>query len=491
MNTETKTSLIIPETEIARLVVARTFLGELEECVTDQYYRHPLSGNNKEANEIFSRKFSFIDQLVPVAWHYAAKMAEDFIPADFKAKLADPANADHNRQHLGHVGNNVIVGASYDLELPGFTPTEAKDAAMALMAAAFIHDHLQIDAGIKPGHDHIGGLFIKGLMRFARLKHRLPFNERQENLAFYSVYWHSYPEKKVGNLPSARDLIDHYGEQFGLNNQNSLLYWLTHELNQLGVDINSLDCHLSGGDLRLAKWVNHRLVAGDKRASYAPPFLSVLRTMGTGDKPFLDPSLIGRPLKFFEENIKNESVVTRTLFEDRRNLRDVGFSAFELNWLKFNQVRKLDYLVMMAEVLATGGNEFITGKFSKYAEKVITESWRKQTLDPAGRHYLLAALPRLFSGMNLSSLAQFSPDLVNTIEIIILEHENAMKLLGNKGQELRKIMIDRKWPIDKFMTWFSDLTGQIKETSQYQVVGRHGKIPENLPVYCTSLGVIK
>ena len=104
----------LPDSEIARLVVARTFLGELENCITQQHFTDYIHDKSGRLGRRFERQFNFIDRLIPVAWHHAALAAENLVPEWFQAKLTDPQNSDHNRQHLAHVGNNVIVGSAYD-----------------------------------------------------------------------------------------------------------------------------------------------------------------------------------------------------------------------------------------------------------------------------------------------------------------------------------------------------------------------------------------
>jgi len=481
----------LPEPDIARLVVARTFLGELEGCITKQQYTHHIPDKDGKLAGRFINRFEFVDQHIPIAWHYAAIAAEEIVPERFKAKLADPGNTDHNRQHLAHVGNNTIIGAAYDLYLPAFNRNDAIDSARVLKFEAFTHDHLQIDRRLKDGHDYLGGLFSKGLMRLARLKYGLPYTERQENLAFFAGFWHSYPEKMINELPPAKKLLDTYGETFGLNDPGSLLYWLRDELSQKGVDLAGLDCQLAGSDLRLAIWLNHRLAAGDKRASYAPPFLSVLRTMGTGNKPFIGEEFIGQPLSFFEKKMRDENTVSRTWFEDQRDMRAAGFSAFEINWLKLNQVKKLDYLVRIASALATGNQDLLAEKFSNYTAEVVYEAYREKTMQQGERAYLLSRIPQLLAEPVFHDLEKFPPDLVNTIKTVVFEYRNATNLLDAKGQELRQFIRQKGWSTEQFLIWFTAIVAEMKAANKFKVVGRHEQTPENLPVYCVSLGVIK
>jgi len=481
----------LPDSEIARLVVARTFLGELENCITQQHFTDYIHDKSGRLGRRFERQFNFIDQLIPVAWHHAALAAENLVPEWFQAKLTDPQNSDHNRQHLAHVGNNVIVGSAYDLSLSSFSGQDLVDSTSVLMFDAFTHDHLQIDKHIKDGHDYLGGLFVAGLMRLARLKWNLPYTERQESLAFFSVYWHSYPEKMTEFVPSVSQLFDVYGEKFGINEPVSLLYWLKDELGKRNVDLAGLDCRLNEKDMFLAKWLSHRLAAGDKRASYAPPFMSVLRTMATGEKPFISSEFLGQPLEYFVKNIRHDDVVARTIFEDFRDLRQAGFSAFEINWLKENKVKKLDYLVKTAGVLAGNEKELIVEKFQKYCQEVIYESFRERSINADTRTWLLSLLPDLLFQNDFTALTDLPVDLAATVQLIAHDCVNAKKLMSKKSQELRGYLKNKGMSKEQFMSWLTGLVNEVKANGNLKVVGRYAPVPENMPVYCVSLGVIK
>lgn len=484
-------SITVPDSEIARLVIARTFLTEFENCLTNNHYSDYIEDRSGQLGNRFERQFKFVDQLIPVAWHNAALAAENLVPEKFQAKLADPQNSDHNRQHLAHVGNNVIVGSTYDLVLPSFSKVDLADAANVLMFGAFNHDHLQIDRHIKDGHDYLGGLFTAGLMRLDRLKWGLPFTERQESLAFYSVYWHSYPEKMAKPVPSVSELLDTYGEKFGINDPASLLFWLKNELGQRNVDLAVLDCRLNEKDMFLAKWLSYRLAAADKRASYAPPFLSVLRTMATGEQPFISSEFIGKPLEYVIENIRNESVVTRIFFEDYRDLRKTGFSAFEINWLKVNKVKKLDYLVKTAGALVNNDMTLITGKFQKYCQEVIYESFRERSIDAETRIRLLNLLPNLLFQPDFAVLNSLPADLAVTVQLIAHDCLNARKLISKKSKQLKNDLKNMGMSKEQFMSWLTGLVNEVKANNRLKVVGRHAPVPENIPVYCVSLGVVK
>lgn len=482
----------LPESEIARLVIARTFLTEFENCITNNHYSDYLEDKSGQLGNRFERQFKFVDQLIPVAWHNAALAAENLVPERFQAKLADPQNSGHNRQHLAHVGNNAIVGSAYDLSLPSFSEEDLAHSANVLMFDSFTHDHLQIDRHIKEGHDYLGGLFAAGLMRLAGLKWGLPFTERQESLAFYSVYWHSYPEKMAKSVPSAGELFATYGEKFGIDDPTSLLFWLKNELGQRNVDLAGLDCRLNEKDMFLAKWLSYRLAAADKRASYAPPFLSVLRTMATGEQPFISGEFIGKPLEYVIENIRNESVVTRTFFEDYRDLRKTGFSAFEINWLKVNKVKKLDYLVKTAGALVNNNDmTFITGKFQKYCQEVIYESFRERSIDAETRIRLLNLLPNLLFQSDFAVLNGLPADLAVTVQLIAHDCLNARKLISKKSKQLKNDLENMGMSKEQFMSWLSGLVNEVKANDRLKVLGRYAPVPENLPVYCVSLGVVK
>lgn len=491
-NTNKEGVSALPETEIARLVVARTFLGELEECITNQHYEGYIQDGSGALGDRFQKQFNFVDQQIPVAWHYAALAAEDLVPEQFQVKLADPQNSDHNRQHLGHVGNNVIIGSAYDLCLSGFEEADLKDAAVALMASSFTHDHLQIDKQIKAGHDCLGGLFTAGLMRLARLKWGLPFTERQEKLAAFSVYWHSYPEKmKEGTqMPPAKALQD-YGEIFGLNDPSSLLGWLNQELLQRRINLAALDCRAVQKDQFLAKWLSQRLAAGDKRASYAPPFLSILRTMATGNKQFIRQESLEKPWEYFLANIRKGDVVTRTFFEDSRDFRAVGLSAFEVNWLKLNKGKKLDYLFQIASALVFKDTGLIDRKFQNYITEVIYECFREKTIDGRMRAELLKTVPNLLKQQNFGLLDDFPKGLVETVGLVMGEYESARKMMRSKGVELKAELAEAGVSNTKFLDWLKKLINITKEKNNLKVINWHTPVPEHIPVYCASLGVIK
>jgi len=285
-------------------------------------------------------------------------------------------------------------------------------------------------------------------------------------------------------------LLETYGERFGINDPNSLLFWLNQELDQRGVDFASLDCHLDQNDMKLAKWLGYRLAAADKRASYAPPFLSVLRTMTTGQQPFISKESFGQPLKFFLDNIQNEDVLTRTFFEDLRDPRKVGFSAFEVNWLKINKVKKLDYLLKIASALVSNDSTLITGKYEHYGQEVIYEAFRERTIDAGTRIRLLEILPNLFSRSEFNSL-NLPQGLVNTLTTVIFEYQNAGCLMAAKGEGLRSDLEKTGMSGENFLIWLTSLVNEVKGSSELKVVGRHTYVPENLPVYCNSLGVVK
>ncbi len=484
---------MLPEADIARLVVARTFLGELEECITRQHYEGYSGDESGLLGRRFQAQFTYTDQHIPIAWHYAALAAEDLVPEWFQAKLADPSNSDHNRQHLGHVGNNVIIGSTYSLRLQGFNDETLRDAAMVLMSGSFTHDHLQIDKRIKDGHDYLGGLFTAGLMRLARLKWGLPFTERQEKLAAFSVYWHSYPEKMKNGLqlPAAKNLLQTFGQSFSLDDQNSLFGWLNWELCQRQVNLADFDLRIEKSDESFAVWLAERLAAGDKRASYAPPFLAVLRTIMTGNKLFIDKDSLGKPWEYFSDNIQKDVAVTRTFFEDSRDFREVGFSAFEINWLKINKGKKLNYLFQIASALTTGNLSLVDEKFRNYITEVIYESFREKAIDGPKRGELLKILPNLLKQQDHALFNELPQNLTKTIELIILEYNNARKIFNIKGQELRSELADAGISNATFLQWLKSLISKAREKNNLNIVGRHTPVPENMPVYCVSLGVVK
>lgn len=87
---EIETKTLLPQSEIARLVVARTFLTELENCITQNHYSGYVKDHSGLSGNRFEKQFKFVDQLIPMAWHQAALAAEDLVPERFQAKLADP-----------------------------------------------------------------------------------------------------------------------------------------------------------------------------------------------------------------------------------------------------------------------------------------------------------------------------------------------------------------------------------------------------------------
>ena len=212
--------------------------------------------------------------------------------------------------------------------------------------------------------------------------------------------------------------------------------------------------------------------------------------MATGDKPFISKESLGRTLDYFMANIRNVDVLTRTIFEDDRDLRKVGFSAFEINWIKSNKVKKLDYLLKIASVLVNNDSTLITSKYEHYGKEVIYEAFRERTIDADVRIWLLESLPNLFSQPELNSF-NLPQDLVNTLMTVIFEYQNAGRLMAAKGKELRSDLERAGMSGENFLSWLTSLLNEVKGSSQLRVVGRHTHVPRNLPIYCNSLGVVK
>lgn len=484
----------LSETDITRLVLARTFLYDLEACMVQRAYEDFISPADKSGalNRRFEKQFTYVDRFLPLGWHYGAVGAEEIVPESFRQKLADPAKKDHNRQHYGHVGNNFVIGSAYDLVLPSFKEADLRDAAMVGMNTAFDHDHLQIDRQRKLGHDYLGGLYAAAVMRLGRIKYGLPYTERQEKLAYFAVYWHSYPEKMLNSeMLTSDQLLQTYGESFGLNDLGSLLYWCRSELAMRGIDLADFSGHLPKEDEQLGKWLAYRLAAADKRASYAPPFLSILRTMATGEKPFINKDSIGQSLDFFLRNIKKEDIITRTIFEDIRDLRQAGMSAFEIAWLQTNKVKKLDYLLRVANCLLDGDFNLIERKFGKYISEGIYEFFREERTSAGTRTILLEYLPKLLIEDPMRICPGISADLAVTIRMIAADYGQAVNLLTGKREDLIRSLTAKEISKEKFIGWLDDLIGQVKERFKVETIGRYGEVPENLPVYCATLGVIK
>jgi len=452
---------------LARRIVEGSFLSELEKLIIKEHL-NALSAEKSDVRQNIKRRFEtrlhLVDFLLPIAWHFAAIAAEEIMPEQFLVKLSDPENSDHNRQHLAQVGNNLMVSLANNLKLPFFNEDKVRKIAMVGMFAAFVHDHLQIDTGDKKGHDKIGAVFAAGLMRLARLKHNLLYTEEMESLVFYACYWHSYPETRdYEGMASTAQILAEFGEQYGLETPGSLLNWLKLELESIGEKLENIGCNLTPEQLTTygeANFIADRVFAADKRASYAPPFLSVLRTLGTGDNAFILKEHINQPAIDLIKKQNSKDTVLRTIFECFRDLRSGGMDAFEAAWLEKNMRRKLDYLALIARAMITGDFEPISNKFEDYKKQVLAQSRG-----------------------NFESCR----DVLGLIEA---DKQKALKLLREKAEELKASLNDLGMSNDEFLVWFNSLIIQVLEFPRIRAIGRTNYVPE-LPVYCRRLRVLE
>ena len=63
--------------------------------------------------------------------------------------------------------------------------------------------------------------------------------------------------------------------------------------------------------------------------------------------------------------------------------------------------------------------------------------------------------------------------------------------MSKKGKELRGYLKSKGMAEEQFMDWLTGLVNEVKADGNLKVVGRHAPVPENMPVYCVSLGVVK
>lgn len=347
--------------EITVQVLANSWMGP--------YFNLGEEGEGKERLETVGKPFA-------LAYYYAGQMAEGMMPPDFLAKLHDFSKPDHGVPHLARVQQDSIVSADHN---PGFRQLTAEqrwDAAMALMAAGAGHDHLENDAGLKRGHDHLGAPHTAMMMLLAG-ESGIPYSDSQIRLAADAVLHHSYRDSVDNPMLPVAEIIAQYDPVYSEKSQ----LWRYHKdkFALRNWRIEEFDFNLTDKETALIPFVRDRLFASDKRDSrLAPPFLTLVRTMATPHngrndaiKPFIEAEGLFKPLEYFlGQNYRDtKDVITRVIYELLMDLEAGGFNEFERGWTYDLDRKKLDYVSTIARDLATGDSPVIQFKFEEYLEK--------------------------------------------------------------------------------------------------------------------------
>ncbi|KKS79864.1 MAG: hypothetical protein UV54_C0027G0001, partial [Candidatus Beckwithbacteria bacterium GW2011_GWA2_43_10] len=144
--------------------------------------------------EYYQKRINLLTQALPRGWFVAGILLKDFLPAELKEKIEDPRRVDHGLQHFHRLGQNFTTSSIYTPEVVCLPQNDQLDYAVAGFSADVTHDLMQIDTGIKDGHDHAAAVLATGIMLLAQAA-GVGLTDRQIALTRLAVYHHSHPER--------------------------------------------------------------------------------------------------------------------------------------------------------------------------------------------------------------------------------------------------------------------------------------------------------
>ncbi|MDZ4229460.1 MAG: hypothetical protein U1C50_04390 [Patescibacteria group bacterium] len=467
----------------------KTFLRDFEPLIRPD---SDTFKNTRESQALgrYVRQLELVQTHLPRAWFIGNFLLTGLLPEELSDKINSPKNLPHALQHINRVAQDARVATVYTPEVVDRPETDKFDFCLSLEISVIGHDLLQIDNGKKLGHDHLGSIFVPGLMQLARLNGFGEINQRQMALVAEAVYHHSHPERKEPR-PSIQEILDLYRQDFEIDPEAAYpsFKWLVNALQEHGCDLYSLDLTLVKKDQRLAELVTGRLVAADKRDSNAPPFMANLRTIMTKpNRPYADFSNGIKPHRYLiDAAIAGERVTEADFFDDLSRIfyelaRDpigVGMLAFETSWLTQALARREEYAVgAFADGLVSGNLDFLKAKYTEWinvlAKEAVVEDRVKQT----------GPTTNLFNvfGLKISHIDDLTRKLTKAI---YAEYYHAFQVLQRKSF-LQRQMMDEDLPV--FAKNLEQLSRYLEKQRPDFRRPRHHQVPE-LPVFVATYGI--
>lgn len=439
----------------------RTFLLEFSELLLSDLSR-PEEKVLLPLRKIKDRKKEqqwFISEIVPEAWHTADIMMNTFHTDGLKEKLYAPENVDHGIQHLNRVWQNFIVACVYTPAVMSLPKKDLRDFTIAGAIACLFHDHLQIDAKTKGGHDHVGAVFVAGVMELGK-QHGLELTDKQISLAAQAVYWHSIPEfaKRADmEIPLLAEILNDEGKNF--LKQSSVLLWLNRHLEKNLFSEYRLKKLKSRKDRRLLELLIHRVAAADKRDANVPPFLANIRTMMAKKErqfavfdeeryiEFIDKVLTDKGYKPKPDDFKDD--LLRIVYEIIRDYRGgLEMSAFEATWLDVSLKRRLEYVNEFVKDMAEGSTNVVDRKYLEMSQKIIEEAEKEGKIigSKAVAEELTAHFEDIAEGTRIDeeilkrylSLDKAKAVVINSLKMIMRQHQETVKVFKKKSEMMRQ-----------------------------------------------------
>lgn len=344
----------------------------------------------------------FIASVLPAALIDGAILHDRVLPSFLKAKQYSPEFIDHGIQHGFRVGNNAVMGAVFSPEIRSLKPDRQIDLAPAIIAAAYLHDCLQLD-NIDPskrreGHDLVAGKwFAPGLMILGNLTGKTKYTEAQIALTSALVASHEVENPDYGfNLPPAGEINNILSRRFNrqLSEVFPSLRWLAEQLQKGGINLFSMEIDYSVINQSFFEKARSLFMAADLREQVAPPSWAAMRSIkARPGRLFLDQSVrLENYYHFIDQISKGDEpasekffdTTARAAYETARGLPNVKQPAFMRSWMKYSQSKRGGYHIDLAHDLVAISHN-LTGQtlFRKYLElcrEVEAETWQERAI---------------------------------------------------------------------------------------------------------------
>lgn len=450
----------------------QSFLAPLTEKVLEGSHQRAWDKRtHAEYRRIQANRVELLMDIIPEGWLYGDLAMRGYTSLRLQQKIDDPDNIDHGFSHLDRYGNNGRASDVFVPQLISLPVSQLRDVVMA-REMGVLHDHVEIDAeglvpNLKAVHAHLGAVNVIGAMKAMQLD-GVPFTQQQLALTFYGVYYHSYPllfnpetVKRIsptGVLRQYQEILYHF----------PVLAETEKLLNERGSGWNEIDVSVRPEEWALVRLAVSRIYGPDKRDSVTPPFLTLLRTMGTSENYLFAEADVSKHLerlaKFLQLDYRphERDFVTdldRVVFELVRDYRAEGLSEYEVEWLGPPMARKMTYVKEMAKVLASEDFSLIENKFEQYLHE-LDEEFEQE-------------------GANSVNVTAKAERLIRAQAGVESQKQAALKIVRKKSEKFRQQFVSSK-EIKIFFETLDILFERIISANRLPLLKKHSPFPDNL-----------
>lgn len=368
----------------------QSFLAPLTEKVLEGSHQRAWDKRtHAEYRRIQANRVELLMDIIPEGWLYGDLAMRGYTSARLQQKIDDPDNIDHGFFHLDRYGNNGRASDVFVPQLISLSVSQLRDVVMA-REMGVLHDHVEIDVegsvpNLKAVHGHLGAVNAVGVMKAMQLD-GVRFTQQQQALTFYGIYYHPYPllfNPETAKPLSPMGVLRQYQE---ILHYFPVLAETEKLLKKRGSGWNEIDVSVRPEEWGLVRLAISRIYGPDKRDSITPPFLTLLRAMGTDENRLFAEVDVSKHLerltKFLKQDYQPQegdfvTDLDRVVFELVRDYRAEGLSEYEVEWLGPPMARKMFYAKEMARVLTSEDFSLIENKFKQYLRELDEEFERE------------------------------------------------------------------------------------------------------------------